>query len=108
MATDDEPPAGRPKVMLVVGAVVTAAAVVVVLLVDPILGAFLAIMGVTLLGIGAMARTWDQHPSYEDRELARARRRKEKWDRNAAARARDRARWEAHQAKQAKKADSGS
>jgi hypothetical protein len=51
-----------------------------------------------------MARDWDQHPTFEDREAARARRRKEKWERNADARARDRARWEAHQAKQAKKA----
>ena len=106
MATEQETAAGRPKGgLLVGGAVLTAAAVLVFLLVDPILAAFLAITGVTLLGIGAMARDWDQHPTFEDREMARARKRKEKWERTADARARDRARWEAHQARQAKKAD---
>jgi hypothetical protein len=104
MAEDDGTP-GRPKGLLVGGAVLTAGAVVVFLLVDPIIAAFLAIVGVTLLGIGAMARDWDQHSTFEDREQARARKRKEKWERTADVRARDRARWEAHQARQAKKAD---
>jgi hypothetical protein len=105
MATQQEAGPSRPKGLFVGGAVLTVAAVLVFLLVDPILAAFLAITGVTLLGIGAMARDWDQHPTFEDREMARARKRKEKWERTADARARDRARWEAHQARQAKKAD---
>jgi hypothetical protein len=108
MATDDgttdDGATQRPKGLLVAGAVLTLAGVLSFLLVDLILAAALLIPGVTLLGIGAMARDWDQHPTFEDREAARARRRKEKWERNADARARDRARWEAHQAKQAKKA----
>jgi hypothetical protein len=101
--TDDTAPA-RPKGVLLGGAILTVAAVLVFLLVDPIVAAFLAISGVTLLGIGAMARDWDQHSTFEDREQARALKRKEKWERTADARARDRARWEAHQARQAKKA----
>jgi hypothetical protein len=100
MASDDGAP-GRPKGVLLGGAVLTVAAVVLFLLVDPILAAFVAIIGVTLLGIGAMARDWDRHSTFEDREAARARKRKEKWERTADARARDRARWEAHQAKKA-------
>ena len=104
MATDQEPAAGRSKGVLVGGAVLTGAAVAVFVLVDPILAAFLAILGLTLLAIGMMARDWDRHPTFEDRELARARKRKEKWERNAGARARDRARWEAYQARQEKKA----
>jgi hypothetical protein len=96
---------GRVGALLLCAAVVTAAGVLALVFVDPILGAFLLIMGLTLLGIGAMARDWDRHPTYEDRELARARKRKEKWERGSAARERDRARWEAHQARQAKKGD---
>src|SRR5688572_24883021 len=102
--TDDEA-AGRPKGLLVAGAVLTVAGVLAFVLLDPILAAFLAITGVTMLGIGAMARDWDQHSTFEDREAARARKRTEKGERNADARARDRARWEAHQARQAKRAD---
>jgi hypothetical protein len=101
--TTDDGAAGRPRGLLVAGAALTVAAVLTFLLVDAILAAFLAITGVTLLGIGAMARDWDHHPTFEDREAARARKRKEKWERTADARARDRARWEAHQAKQARK-----
>jgi len=71
---------------------------------DPIVAAFVVILTFTLLVVGFLARDWDSHSTYEERENARARRRKEKWDRAADARARDRARWEAHQARQAKKA----
>jgi hypothetical protein len=102
MAEDDDA-AGRPRGLLLGGAVVAASAVLAFVLIDPILAAFLAIIGVTLLGIGVTARDWDRHSTFEDRELARARKRKEKWERNADARERDRARWEAHQARQAKK-----
>jgi hypothetical protein len=96
---------GRTGLLVVGGVVLTAAAVLAFFFLDPILAAFLAIMGLTVIVLGAMARDWDQHPSYEDRELARAQKRKEKWERGGAARARDRARWEAHQARQGKKAE---
>ena len=97
---------GRVGPLLLCAAGITVAGVLALVFLDPILGAFLLIMGVTLLGIGAVARDWDRHPTYEDRELARARRRKEKWERGSAARERDRARWEAHQARQATKSGS--
>ena len=54
-----------------------------------------------MLVVAFLARDWDSHSTYEERELARARRRAEKWERGADARARDRASWEAHQARQA-------
>ena len=72
---------------------------------DAIIAAFVAILGVTLLVVAVLARDWESHATYEERENARARRRKEKWERTADARARDRERWEAHQARQANKAD---
>ena len=66
-----------------------------------IVAAGLAVFGLVLLIVLAMAHDWDSHPDFEQRELARARRRKEKWELNADARARDRERWEAHQARKA-------
>jgi hypothetical protein len=72
---------------------------------DVIIAAFVVILGLTLLVVLFLARDWDSHSTYEERENARARRRKEKWDRAAGARARDRERWEAHQARQGNKAD---
>ena len=103
MTTEKEPAAGGANTIVLGGAVLTAAAVLTFLFLDPILAAFLGIVGVTLLGIGILSRDWDRHPTFEERELARARKRKDKWERNADARARDRARWESHQARQAKK-----
>jgi Flp pilus assembly protein TadB len=70
---------------------------------DPIIAAFVAILGVTTLVIAVVARDWDRHSTFEERELARAQKRKAKWEAGKAARDRDRARWEAHQARQAKK-----
>jgi hypothetical protein len=72
---------------------------------DTIIAAFVVILGCTLLVVAFLARDWESHSTYEERENARARRRKEKWERSADARARDRERWEAHQARQANKAD---
>ncbi|MGY1654093.1 hypothetical protein [Geodermatophilus sp. SYSU D01119] len=69
-----------------------------------IVAAGLVVFGFVLLVVLAMASDWDSHPDFEERELLRSRRRKEKWDRSAGARARDRQRWEAHQARQAEKA----
>jgi hypothetical protein len=72
---------------------------------DPIVAAFLTIMLVTALVVPFLARDWDRHSTFEERELARARRRAEKWERGAAARERARVKREEHRARQeAKKA----
>jgi hypothetical protein len=97
-------PGSRRWTGLALGAVVWAAGSVLAFLnLDPIIAAFLAILGGTAVVMAAFARDWDRHSTFEERELARARRRAEKWERTKDARARDRARWEAHQARQAKK-----
>jgi membrane glycosyltransferase len=85
---------------LVWGALTILGSVLAFLFLDPIVAAFLVILLVTGGVIAFLARDWDQHSTYEERELARSRKRAQKWDRNAEARARDRARWEAHQARQ--------
>jgi hypothetical protein len=59
---------------------------------------------VTAVAIAWFARDWDQHPGFEEREQERARKRALKRERTAGARDRDRERWEAHQAKKARKA----
>ena len=91
------------KWIAVAAAVVAACGVLAFLVLDPIVAAFVAILLVTGVIVAVLARDWDQHPTYEDREHLRAQRRKEKWDRKTDERARDRARWEAHQARQAAK-----
>jgi hypothetical protein len=83
------------------GALVAVVSALAFLLLDPILAAFLVIMLATGAVIAYVARDWDQHSTYEQREAVRAQKRAEKWERNKAARDRDRAKWEAHQAKQA-------
>jgi hypothetical protein len=83
-----------------IGVVVTALAF---LLLNPILAAFLSILGATVVVVAAVAADWDQHPSFEDREKARARKRAAKWERTKDVRERDRARWEAYQARKAEK-----
>ena len=70
---------------------------------DTILAAFVAIVIVVGLAMAVAAHDWDRHATFEERELARARKRAEKWERNAPARARDRAKWEAHRARKAAK-----
>jgi uncharacterized membrane protein len=85
------------------GAVAVLGSVAAFALLDPVIAAFVAIVLVTVAVIGALAGDWDRHSTFEERELERARRRKEKWERGAAARERDRVRWEAHQARQAAK-----
>ena len=94
----------RRRAGIALGAVAWAAGSVLAFLVlDPIVAAFLVILGGTAVVIAAVARDWDRHSTFEERELARARRRAEKWERTKGARDRDRARWEAHQARQARK-----
>jgi ABC-type protease/lipase transport system fused ATPase/permease subunit len=76
-------------------------------LIDPILGSFVGIFGVIAVVVLAVASDWDSHPDFEQRELARARRRAARkeanWEKNSAARERDRARYAARQAKLAAK-----
>lgn len=86
---------------VLVWAVATAAAF---LLLDPVVGTAVGIAGAVGLALAAAAADWERHSSFEDREMERARRREAKWARGAEARARDRARWEAHQARQAARA----
>jgi Na+(H+)/acetate symporter ActP len=70
---------------------------------DVVLAAALVAALGTLAAIGVLAAGWESHPTFEERERVRARSRRERWERNADVRARDRARWEAHQARQAEK-----
>jgi hypothetical protein len=101
---EEERPRTRSSALLWAGTVVWAGGTVLAYArLDWVLATFIAIIGLTFVGMAFAARNWDQHSTYEEREAARARKRKEKWERGAAARARDRARWEAHQAKQAQK-----
>ncbi len=85
------------------GAVAVAGSVAAFLLLDPILAAFVAILLVTVAVIAGLASDWDRHSTFEERELERARRRQQKWERGAAARERDRVKWEAHRARQEEK-----
>jgi hypothetical protein len=95
-------PAG-PVVAAVVWVLASAAAFAVL---DPVIAAFASILGLTLVVIAFLSSDWVGSPSsFEEREAARARRRQAKWDAGAAARARDRARWEAHQARKADRSD---
>jgi hypothetical protein len=61
----------------------------------------ITIMGLVALVVALMSQDWDEHSTFEQREAERARKRKERYERGAAARTKDRARWEAHQAKKA-------
>jgi hypothetical protein len=72
---------------------------------DPIVAAFLAIVGITGVGMVILVSGWVRESSFEEREMARARRRQAKWDAGEQARERDRARWEAHQARKAAEDD---
>jgi hypothetical protein len=102
--TDDGSPRGRRWLGLALGTAVWAAGSVLAYLnLDPIIASFLVILGGAAVVVAAAARDWDRHSTFEERELARARKRAEKWERNKHVRDRDRARWEAHQARQAKK-----
>jgi hypothetical protein len=92
------------RTLVVGGAVWAAVTALAFLLLHPIIAAFIAIVGAVVVVIAVMTRDWERHPGFEERELARARRRAEKWERNKDARERDRRRWEAYQAKKAEQA----
>ncbi|HZH18913.1 MAG TPA: hypothetical protein VEZ18_01850 [Geodermatophilus sp.] len=86
------------------GGVWLAGSAVAFLVLDPILASFIAICGLCLWGVAALSSNWEQHSSFEQRELDRARRRAERRARTQGARDRDRARWEAHQQRKADRA----
>jgi hypothetical protein len=90
------------KGFAIAGVVLVVLSVVAFLFLDAIRGAFPLILGLTALVIAYVARDWDQHPTFEQREEERARKRAAKRERGADARARDREKWEAHQAKKAR------
>jgi hypothetical protein len=93
----------KRSVVVVAGAVVLGG-IAAFWLLDVVLAAALVALVGTLAAIGVLASGWESHPTFDDRERARARSRKERWVKNADVRARDRARWEAYQARQAEKA----
>ena len=96
-----EPRSARRVIGTALGAAVTVALVVVAYTAfDLVIASAAAIVLVTTFGMFVAASGWDQHSTYEEREAARARRRQEKWDRNKAARERDRLKREAHHARQ--------
>jgi hypothetical protein len=74
------------------------------LMLSPVLAAAVLIGSLTVVAVGALGSDWEQHSTFEEREQARAQRRKEKWERSAGARAKDRARYEAYQQGRARKA----
>jgi hypothetical protein len=80
-------------------------AVAAFVLLDPVIAAFAAILGLTVVAAVFFGSDWVRSTSYEEREAERVRRRKAKWEAGSAARERDRARWEAHQARKADRAD---
>ena len=90
----------------VVAGAVWALLSVLAFLVDPILGACVLIFGGIGVVVVQLASSWDEHPDFEARELVRARKRKQKWERNAGRREKDAARYAAYQARQAAKARS--
>ena len=94
-----------PKRLLVpaLGAAL-ALSVLAFLTLSPVLAAAVAIGSLTVVAVAALSADWEKHPSFEEREKARSQRRREKWERSADARAKDRARYEAYQEGRAKKA----
>jgi hypothetical protein len=90
----------------VVAGAVWALLSVLAFLVDPILGACVLVFGGIGVVVVQLASSWDEHPDFEARELVRARKRKQKWERDAGKREKDAARYAAHQARQAEKARS--
>lgn len=88
----------------VVAGVAWVALTVLAIATDVILGAFVLIFGAATVIVVQLSGTWSQHPDFEAREVARARRRKVRWQKNAPRREKDAARYAEHQARQAAKA----
>lgn len=87
-----------------IGAVVWVLATVGAFLLDPILGTAVLVFGGSLVGVGHFASTWGETPSYEERELVRARKRAEARQANAGKREKERARYRAAMARKAARA----
>lgn len=97
--TDDGAGRGSNAKLVLAGAVWAVLSVLAFLVLDVVVAAFLVILGLTAVVLVALAHDWESHSSFEEREMARARKRKAKWAAGQAARDKDRARWEAHQAR---------
>lgn len=65
-----------------------------------VLAVCIALMGLVGLAVLGAADDWENHSSFEQRELARAARRKQRYARNEAARAKDRAIWQRYRPEQ--------
>lgn len=97
----NEPQRGRWTPGLIGGAFVAVAlAVIAFVVLDVVVAVAAAVVLATGVVVAVLVSDWDQHSSYEERELERSRRRKDKWEQNKDARERDRRRWEEHQARQ--------
>jgi hypothetical protein len=92
------------RLLLPALAAALALSVLAFLTISPVLAAAVLIGTLTLVTVAALSADWEKHPSYDEREQARTLRRKEKWERSAGARAKDRARYEAYQEGVARKA----
>lgn len=95
----------RPAGPLVAAALWALGSVAAFVLLDPVIAAFLCIMGLTAVAAAFLGSGWVRSTTFEEREAERVRRRKAKWEAGAAARERDRARWEAHQARKTGRTD---
>src|SRR3712207_9482550 len=85
VADDQRSRRGRSVLLALACLVVAAGSVLAFVRLDWVLASFVVIVAVTLLVMAVAASNWDQHATYEEREAARARKRKEKWERGAAA-----------------------
>lgn len=92
-------PQHRSSVPVVAAAVWAAGSAGAFALLDPVLAAFVCILGLTAVVIAFVSSDWVRATTFEEREAERVRRRKAKWEAGAGARDRDRARWEAHRAR---------
>ena len=91
-----------PKRLLIPAAgVAVVLSVVAFMTLSPVLAAAVLIGSFTIVAVLGLAADWEKHPTFEERERVRSRRRQEKWERTAGARAKDRVRWEAYQSKKA-------
>lgn len=100
-------PADGRKRFAVLGGAWALCAVLAFLWLDPVIAAAAVITAAVVAAMVALADDWQSHPTFEQRELDRARRRAAKRERTKGARERDRERWAAYQAKKAGRTESG-
>jgi hypothetical protein len=105
VGVSDEQTRSRPAGPVVAAVVWAVASAVVFVLLDVVIAAFLCILGLTAVALAFLSSDWVRSTTFEEREAERVRRRKAKWEAGEAARERDRARWEAHQARKAGRTD---